>query len=42
MLVFKRLIAIAVTVGAFAGALFHALISLSIVCHINPPRLFVD
>jgi hypothetical protein len=27
---------------AFASALFNALIPLSIVCHIKPPRLFID
>jgi hypothetical protein len=25
--------------AAFAGTLFHTLISLSVVCHINPPLL---
>jgi hypothetical protein len=27
---------------AFAGSLFHTLISISVVCHNNPPCLFVD
>lgn len=30
-----------VLTAAFASALLHALISLSIVCHMNPPDLFV-